>query len=423
MLETALYFVKLISGRVFVTGSANILLEILSKLRVRNILKWIQSHKPKLYIGVDMGRSQFNYVLIRYTPAKKKNDTPYEVLSTIKYRNKRTLVGPDSEVFEHIINDIKRLIKGANNDLNIKSTRIDGIVFGVPGLVQPDTGVIEQAIDFLGNDRKLAFIDEFSSACRKKKLVLNDKCQQLLDNDGNCVTRYVCSYHSRRMSQGAVKAGNFVCFIVGNNFGAGIAVNNNIFYGDNHKAGEVGHMIIESGIITCSCGKGSGHAEQRISRRGLENLVSTYSSESDSILQATSDRFYTLVRERMQASLSTSGQANSKMDPVVTAVEELTRYLAITIANLVNVLDICHIYFSGAMMRELIFNDNLDLEASLRKLVDEKTFISIRDINFTLVDGIFEKSKGENILDDRFHPAIGAALACEDEKYVEATRA
>jgi len=125
----------------------------------------------------------------------------------------------------------------------------------------------------------------------------------------------------------------------------------------------------------------------------------------------------------MQASLSTSGQANSKMDPVVTAVEELTRYLAITIANLVNVLDICHIYFSGAMMRELFFNDNLDLEASLRKLVDEKTFISIRDINFTLVDGIFEKSKGENILDDRFHPAIGAALACEDEKYVEATRA
>jgi glucokinase len=61
---------------------------------------------------------------------------------------------------------------------------------------------------------------------------------------------------------------NIVCFALGTGIGGGIVVNGKLYKGTHGMAGELGHIIVETGGLQCTCGL-SGCVEQYASATGI----------------------------------------------------------------------------------------------------------------------------------------------------------
>jgi glucokinase len=65
---------------------------------------------------------------------------------------------------------------------------------------------------------------------------------------------------------------NFVCIFVGTGIGSGIVQNGKIIRGASGTAGEIGHIIVDSGGRACECG-GNGCLEAYASRTAIEKKI------------------------------------------------------------------------------------------------------------------------------------------------------
>ena len=78
---------------------------------------------------------------------------------------------------------------------------------------------------------------------------------------------------------GVAKSMNdFVVITLGTGLGSGIIVNNNLVYGYDGFAGELGHLVIEPGGRDCGCGR-MGCLEMYVSAKGLNYTVQEYRKE------------------------------------------------------------------------------------------------------------------------------------------------
>ncbi len=93
-------------------------------------------------------------------------------------------------------------------------------------------------------------------------------CPVQLDNDGNCAA--LGEYIS-----GAGRGGrNMVMLTLGTGIGGGIVMDGKLYTGENHIAGEIGHMVIQYGGLPCNCGK-CGCFEVYASAVGLIHMAET----------------------------------------------------------------------------------------------------------------------------------------------------
>ena len=80
-------------------------------------------------------------------------------------------------------------------------------------------------------------------------------------------------------SYGVAKSMNDVVVItLGTGLGSGIIVNNNLVYGYDGFAGELGHLVIEPDGRDCGCGR-KGCLEMYVSAKGLDYTVQEYRKE------------------------------------------------------------------------------------------------------------------------------------------------
>ena len=73
----------------------------------------------------------------------------------------------------------------------------------------------------------------------------------------------------------AEEMNNAVLITLGTGLGSGIIVNDNILYGHDGFAGELGHLIVEQDGRECGCGR-LGCLEMYVSAKGLDSTVSEY---------------------------------------------------------------------------------------------------------------------------------------------------
>lgn len=82
----------------------------------------------------------------------------------------------------------------------------------------------------------------------------------------------------------AIGLKNFIMLTLGTGLGSGIFINNELFYGANGLAGELGHTTVETNGRKCSCGR-TGCLETYISASGLKRtvayLLSRYNEQSE----------------------------------------------------------------------------------------------------------------------------------------------
>jgi len=370
-----------------------------TKIR-KNLRRLFFKEKTKYFVGIDMGRSRFDLVLLEYDVRNKTQKT----ISEKSYDNQNSYIDYNKSFYKTIINEIRDLLEQVKTSANIKLEVLSGIGFSVPGIVSPSNGKILKSVGF--SKTVFHFVDGFRNQLEKTyNKSTADEFKIYIDNDAFCLARYVQFTQLQNN-----KLDSFICFDIGNNFGAAFSIDGKIYYGDNHMAGEAGHMVISTDESdSCKCKVGSGHVEQYISSDGLLKKIKNAYPEHPILEAKNKDTIYSMFRNKIS-------DGDEKLESIL---DDLTNELAITISNLVNILDIGLVYCGGSMMRELYYNGKLKNKfAKLHQCIEGMTFIDNSKISLCKIDDLHTKSiDGAGISSTATAVATGAALLFIDENY------
>jgi len=205
------------------------------------------------------------------------------------------------EYYEKTLEIINRLIH--NND-KIADREIYGVGISMGGRINYDAGVlIESSILHWHNE---AFARNIEA-----KIGL----PVFLENDVNTFAWGENHFgHGKNYS-------NYVCISIGQGIGAGIIINNQIYKGSHHGAGEFGHMKIahQKDLRRCSCGE--------------YGCLEAYASTPALLKEATLKYG---ERVNMEALLK---KASEKDGRALEIFQNAAQYLGLGIANLVNIFD------------------------------------------------------------------------------------
>ena len=220
---------------------------------------------------------------------------------------------PESEICDSMAEVAKKAIEKAN----ITIDEVESIGIGVPGAVNPKTGVIEYSANlFFHNWEVVKMMEE-----RLGKKVL-------IENDANAAAL------GEYLAGSAKGAKNAVAITLGTGVGGGIIINGKIYSGSNYAGAELGHMVIVKDGKECACGR-RGCWETYASATGLINLT------KQKILSEKLEYSYMLKLcdgDINKVSGKTPFDAMSDGDPTAKAVvEEYVGYLACGLVNIINI--------------------------------------------------------------------------------------
>ena len=280
--------------------------------------------RPSLAIGVDVGTTKIAAGLI---------EIPETGDPTVKHykRLNHDDIGQETQLLDRIEGAIWDVMK----DAGIGKKALDYVGVGLPGQVNYDAGCMTFAPGL-----KLRDIPVAGELRRKLDIPV------FIDNDVNCST--IAELHFGKA--GAIYK-DFVCIFIGTGIGAGIVINKRLFRGHGFSAGEIGHMKIDcgDGARVCTCG-GTGCFEEYASARAIIRLA------REKIFE---------VRERKETSvLSNLSPESVRPEDIVKAIkrndkaaiglaESVAHYLAIGIANILNMLNPQVVVLGGGIIEGL----------------------------------------------------------------------
>ena len=268
----------------------------------------------------------------------------------IVYRlKKKTKAGGDSSenVEEVIINVVRELI----NTSGIKKSDIHAIAAGAPGVINQETGVVLFSPNLPWRNYNI-----------RKPIEKEFGCPFYIGNDVNVGVLGEYKY-------GAAKGyKNVVGLFVGTGMGGGLILNGELFTGNEFKAAEYGHMILDPEGPLCGCGQ-RGCLEAFSSKKGMSAYIREQAARG---------------RESMMAEHVTEGvfrskylkKALKKQDTVtVEAVDRACHWLAVATGNMINTFSPEIVVYGGGVIEAVgdIFLEKIKAE------VDRYCMPSIRD--------------------------------------------
>lgn len=196
--------------------------------------------QEKYIVSVDMGGTK---ILASVLNSKK---------GIIARQKKPTDITSGTKVY---VKDIAELINNVVSISKLKKENIVAVCLGVPGSVNPQTGIIGFAPN-LG-------IKNYKMKAELEKLI---PYPVLLENDVNLGVLGVKNYGVGK------KSVNMLAVFVGTGIGGGVIINGKIYRGFNFVAGEIGHMLVQKNGPKCGCGK-KGCFEALASRTAIVNNI------------------------------------------------------------------------------------------------------------------------------------------------------
>ncbi|AGH38741.1 N-acetyl-D-glucosamine kinase [Bibersteinia trehalosi USDA-ARS-USMARC-188] len=221
--------------------------------------------------------------------------------------------------YEDWLQAVENLVKNADQKFAAKGT----VGIGVPGFVNRDNGIAEITNIRVADGKPIG-----------KDLEMRLGREVRIENDANCFA--LSEAWNNENQQFPMVLG----LIIGTGFGGGLVFNGKVHSGQIGMAGEVGHMKLnyhalnilgwdKAPIYDCGCGN-RACLDTYISGRGFELLYRDLVGESLSAKMVI-ERFY-------------------QQDPkTVTFVEKYIELMAVSIADLVTVLDPDMIVFGGGL--------------------------------------------------------------------------
>lgn len=260
-------------------------------------------------IGLDLSGSEFRGSVIN-------------LRGQIRHRVTLSMIGC---VGDDALNLVHQLL---DNLLQATDMPLIGIGIGSPGIVDPNNGIVEQAVNLGWHHLPL-------------RNLLADRYQMpvYIANDSHVAALAEYTFGKGEADQ------NLVVIKVGRGIGAGLIFNGQLFYGDGFGAGEIGHITVVNGGDRCTCGNHGCLETVSSSRAVIEKASQLAHTDPNSTLKslvATTDKLtIDAVRQAFEA-------GDATLQPIIA---EAGQYLGVAVARMVGLLNINQILIAGSLAR------------------------------------------------------------------------
>lgn len=229
-----------------------------------------------------------------------------------------------------IADDMARSALKAVERAEITMDEIESIGVGTPGAVDSKTGVVAFSSNLKFFDTPLG--NMMSERLNKRVFV---------ENDANAAA------YGEYIAGAGKGSKNFIAITLGTGVGGGIIINGKIYSGSNGAGAEVGHTVILADGESCSCGR-SGCWEAYASATALIRQT------KQAMLRYPESYMWQLCKNDIaNTNGKTAFNAMRCGDAAATAVvNNYTRFIAIGIANMVNIFQPDIICIGGGISRE-----------------------------------------------------------------------
>lgn len=275
-------------------------------------------------------------------------DKKYKIVA--KASCKTAVPRPESEICDSMAEVAKKAVEKAKLTMD----DIESVGIGVPGAVNPKTGVIEYSANlFFHNWEVVEMMEE-----RLGKKVH-------IENDANAAAL------GEYLAGSAKGARNAVAITLGTGVGGGIIIDGKIYSGSNFAGAELGHMVIVKDGKECACGR-RGCWETYASATGLINLT------KQKILSEKLEFSYMLKLcdgDINKVNGRTAFDAMRDGDPTAkSVVEEYISYLSCGLVNIINIFQPDVLCIGGG-----ISNEGENLLAPVRSYVERERYTKHND--------------------------------------------
>lgn len=229
------------------------------------------------------------------------------------------------------VKDIAEIVTKLIQNSKLKKENIVAVCLGVPGSVNPHTGIIGLAPN-LG-------LKNFNMKSKLEKVI---PYPILIENDVNLGALGIKYYGVGK------KSTNMLAVFIGTGIGGGIIIDNKIYRGKNFVAGEIGHMLVQKDGPKCGCGK-NGCFEAIASRTAMvNNIISDIKKgKKKSVL---SD----LIKSNQRIKSGALRQAIDAGDKVVTKrITEACETIGDVLASITNLMNFDMIVLGGGVIEAL----------------------------------------------------------------------
>jgi glucokinase len=290
-------------------------------------------------LGIDLGGTNIVAGVV---------DEDYKIIA--KASCKTAVPRPESEICDSMAEVALKAIEKAK----ITIDDVESIGIGVPGAVNPKTGVIEYSANlFFHNWEVVKMMEER----------LNTKVK--IENDANAAAL------GEYLAGSAKGAKDAVAITLGTGVGGGIIIGGKIYSGSNYAGAELGHMVIVKDGKECACGR-RGCWETYASATGLINLT------KQKILSEKLEFSYMLKLcdgDINKVSGEIPFKAMRDGDPTAKAViDEYISYLACGVVNIINIFQPDILCIGGG-----VSNAGEDLLSPLRTIVERERYTKHND--------------------------------------------
>ncbi|MBR1483483.1 MAG: ROK family protein [Ruminococcus sp.] len=290
-------------------------------------------------LGIDLGGTNIVAGLV---------DENYNIVA--KGSCKTNVPRPESSICDSMAEVARQACENAGVSLD----EVESIGIGVPGAVNPETGVIEYSANLHFHNWEV--IKMMQERLNKKVLI---------ENDANAAAL------GEYLAGSAKGAKNAVAITLGTGVGGGIIINGKIYSGSNFAGAELGHMVIVRGGKECGCGR-KGCWEAYSSATGLINLT------KEKILSEKMDYSYMLkladgdinkVNGKTAFDAAAAGDNDAQE-----VLNEYFGYLATGLVNIINIFQPDVLCIGGG-----ISNQGENLLRPLRKIIEEERYTKHND--------------------------------------------
>lgn len=270
---------------------------------------------PKPFAGVDLGGTNIQIGII---------SPDLRLLSEAKRKTKA------EEKLEGVLGRIIAGVEEACEAAGIAVSDLGGLGIGAPGAVDPDRGVVLEAVNLRWDDVPLAEL-----------LTKRLKLKSFLDNDVN-----VAVYGENKLGNGK-NAKNLLGVWLGTGIGGGLILNGSLYYGHFWTAGEIGHTILFPNLP-----RGIRSLENNCSRTSIvDRLVRLIQANQKTKITAEVGDDLSKIKSRTLARHYREGEREDRL--VVEVVDEAAVLLGQSIGSIVTLLSLPRVVLGGGLTEAL----------------------------------------------------------------------
>ena len=163
---------------------------------------------------------------------------------------------------------------------------------------------------------------------------------------------------------------NIVGLFVGTGLGGGLVLNGELFTGNQFKAAEIGHMVVEPEGPLCNCGQ-RGCLEAFASKTGMSAYIRQQVARGRESLMADAVKDGVFKSKKLKKALA----ANDKV--AMEAVDRACHYLAVATGSLINIFSPDLVVYGGGVIEAMG-------DLFLKKILDEVDRYCMPEIRSTV---------------------------------------